>query len=57
MGFWDFWKEVEDSFKDLKEKELTLGFGKGEKGTEVDQVKNWGEKKPDKHDGLGGGWF
>lgn len=54
MGFWD---DVFEAFKSDKETELTLGFGKGEQGGEVDQVKQIGEKKPDKHDKGGCGWL
>lgn len=53
----DWVAKLIEPLKDTKESELTLGFGKGESGKEIDQLKSFGEKKGDKHDNWGGGWF
>jgi hypothetical protein len=53
----DWVAKLIEPLKDTRENELTLGFGKGESGKEIDQLKGLGERRGDKHDNLGGGWF
>ena len=53
----DFIAKLLEPVKDTKENELTLGFGQGGSRKEIDQLKELGEKKGDKHDTWGSGWF
>ena len=53
----DFIAKLLEPVKDTKENELTLGFGQGGSRKEIDQLKGLGEKKGDKHDTWGSGWF